>query len=174
LFRDVANITMDTNGVETVQVNALGGADTVTVGDLTGTDVTSVETDLAATGGGGDGAADQVIVNGTNGADAIVATGADGAVRVSGLPAVVTITGAEPALDTLAINALDGDDVVDASRLAANALKLVIDGGDGADVLLGGAGDDVLRGGAGDDILEGGPGIDTLDGGTGNNVLIQD
>ena len=173
LFRDVANITMDTSGVETVQVNALGGADTVTVGDLTGTDVTSVETDLAATGGGGDGAADEVIVNGTNGADAIVATGADGAVRVSGLPAVVRITGSEPALDTLAIDARGGDDVVDASRLAANAIKLVVDGGEGDDVLLGGAGDDVLSGGAGDDILNGGPGNDTLDGGPGNNVLIQ-
>ena len=48
LFRDVANITMDTNGVETVQVNALGGADAITVNDLTGTDVTSVKTDLAS------------------------------------------------------------------------------------------------------------------------------
>ena len=168
-FRNVANITMDTNGVETVQVNALGGADTVTVGDLTGTDVTRVETDLGA----GDGSADEVIVNGTESADVIGATGADGAARVSGLPAVVTITGAEPALDTLAINARGGDDVVDATRLAANAIKLAIDGGDGDDVLLGGSGDDVLLGGAGDDILNGGPGIDTLDGGPGNNVLIQ-
>ena len=32
--------TMDTNGVEIRQVNALGGADTVTVGDLAGTSVT--------------------------------------------------------------------------------------------------------------------------------------
>ena len=38
-FRDVGNITMDTNEVETVDFNALGGADTVTVNDLTGTDV---------------------------------------------------------------------------------------------------------------------------------------
>src|SRR6202040_510459 len=37
-FRDVANITMDLNGVENIQVNALGGADTITVNDLTGTD----------------------------------------------------------------------------------------------------------------------------------------
>src|SRR6266700_102429 len=38
-FRDVANITMDTAGVERVDFNALGGADSVTVNDLTGTDV---------------------------------------------------------------------------------------------------------------------------------------
>ena len=65
LFRDVASITMDTNGVEQVDVNALGGADTVTVNDLTGTDVTDVNVDLGA-GGNGDGQADQVIVNGTD------------------------------------------------------------------------------------------------------------
>ena len=37
--RDVGNITMDLNGVEHIQLNALGGADTVTVNDLTGTGV---------------------------------------------------------------------------------------------------------------------------------------
>ena len=47
--RDVGNITMDTNGVETVDFNALGGADTITVNDLTGTDVRNVNVDLAAT-----------------------------------------------------------------------------------------------------------------------------
>ena len=51
LFRDVANITMDTNGVEQVDLNALGGADTVTVNDLTGTDVDKVNVDLGAAGG---------------------------------------------------------------------------------------------------------------------------
>ena len=48
-FRDVANITMDPNDVETVAFNALGGADTINVNDLTGTDVTSVRLDLAGT-----------------------------------------------------------------------------------------------------------------------------
>src|SRR5207344_1936052 len=48
LFRNVANITMDTAGVEQVDMNALGGADTVTVNDLTGTDVDRVNVDLGA------------------------------------------------------------------------------------------------------------------------------
>ena len=39
LFRDIGTITMDLDGVENIQVNALGGADTITVNDLTGTDV---------------------------------------------------------------------------------------------------------------------------------------
>ena len=47
-FRDIANITMDTDGVERVDFNALGGADVVTVNDLTGTDVDgAVNVDLA-------------------------------------------------------------------------------------------------------------------------------
>src|SRR5256885_14887110 len=40
--RDVAAITMDTAGVETVVFNGLGGADTITVGDLTGTGLAAV------------------------------------------------------------------------------------------------------------------------------------
>ena len=39
---------MDLNGVEHIQFTALGGADTITVNDLTGTDVTQVAIDLAA------------------------------------------------------------------------------------------------------------------------------
>jgi Ca2+-binding RTX toxin-like protein len=85
----------------------------------------------------------------------------------------VTVTGAEPANDALTINALDGNDHVDASALAASAGKLTIDGGNGDDVLIGGGGDDVLTGSAGDDLLIGGPGQDSLDGGTGNNILVQ-
>ena len=174
-FRDVANITMDTAGVENVDFNALGGADLVTVHNLTGTDVKRVNIDESnpAGSGSGDGQPDQVIVEGTNGDDAITAVGSNGATRVGGLAAAVTITGAEPANDTLTINALDGNDHVDASKLAASAGKLTIDGGNGNDVLIGGEGDDVLSGGAGDDLLIGGPGQDTLDGGTGNNTLIQ-
>ena len=72
LFRDVGNVTMDVNGVEQVNVDALGGADTITVNDLTGTGVTDVNLDLAGTPGSGigDGQADTVIVNGTAGNDA--------------------------------------------------------------------------------------------------------
>ncbi len=175
-FRDVATITMDTNDVETVDFNALGGADTVTVNDLTGTDVTSVNTDLAGTPGGttGDNQPDSVIVKGTNGNDAILAAGSNGATSVAGLAATVNVTHAEPALDTLTIDALAGDDVVVASALQANAIKLAADGGAGDDVLIGGAGNDSLSGGDGNDTLIGGPGVDILDGGAGNNTVIQD
>ena len=47
-FRDVANITMDTNGVENVNLNTLGGADNITFNDLSATSVTHVNLDLGA------------------------------------------------------------------------------------------------------------------------------
>ena len=52
----------DVNGVEQVNVVALGGADTLTVNDLSGTNVAQVKLDLAGTlgGGTGDGQADTV------------------------------------------------------------------------------------------------------------------
>src|SRR4051812_13352913 len=70
LTRNIGNIVMDTNDVEQVNIVALGGADTITVGNLSSTDVTQVNIDLSATPGSGvgDGAADTVIVNGTNAA----------------------------------------------------------------------------------------------------------
>jgi hypothetical protein len=70
-FRDVASITMDVDGTERVSFNALGGADTITVGDLSGTAVTQVSLSLAAALGGaaGDTQADSVSVNGTAGDD---------------------------------------------------------------------------------------------------------
>jgi Ca2+-binding RTX toxin-like protein len=172
-FRTQGNITMDTAGVERVDFNALGGADTVTVNDLTGTDVTRVNVDLASPTGSGDGQADSVIVNATNNNDTIAAAGSNGTARVVGLPATVNVTNAEPANDTLTINALGGNDVVVAPALAASAIKLALDGGDGNDVLIGGRGNDTLLGGAGNDILIGGPGQDSLDGGPGNNILNQ-
>ena len=46
--RDIANIVMDLDDVETINANALGGADTLTVNDLSGTDLTRVDADLGA------------------------------------------------------------------------------------------------------------------------------
>jgi Ca2+-binding RTX toxin-like protein len=171
--RDVANIVMDLDDVETILAKALGGTDTVTVGDLSGTDVTTVAPDLAGTGGTDDIAADNVVVSGTNGDDVLMAVGSGTSAQVIGAPALVDITGARAANDRLTINALGGDDVVDASGLAAGAIGLTANGGDDDDVLIGGDGNDVLSGGAGDDVLIGGPGIDTLDGAPGDDVVIQ-
>ncbi|HEX5064749.1 MAG TPA: calcium-binding protein [Myxococcota bacterium] len=173
-FRNVASVVMDMNDVEVIDFRALGGADTITVDDLSGTDMTRVALALAATGGGGDGAADTIVANATSGDDVAVVVGDASGVSVLGLAAQIDITGAEAASDRLVVDALAGDDVVEASGLQASGILLTANGGDGDDVLIGGAGNDTLLGGAGDDVLLGGPGLDVLDGGAGSNVVIQD
>ena len=175
-FRTQGNITMDTAGVETVDFNALGGADTVTVNDLTATEVKIVNTDLAGTLGGntGDRQIDSVVVNATNGNDAVEAADRGTSVAVTGLPATVNIEKTDPASDALTINGRDGDDILDAAQLAADSMVLTLDGGAGDDLLVGGDGNDTLFGRDGDDILVGGPGLDVLDGGPGLNVIEQD
>jgi Ca2+-binding RTX toxin-like protein len=174
-FRNVANITMDLNDVEQIDLNALGGADNFVVNDLSGTDLSEIATDLAAVPGTGTGdtQADIVTVNGTNGDDIAVVAGQGSNLEVVGLATHITVSGAESALDRITISALDGSDVVDASGIAAGSMALSIDGGVGDDVLIGGDGNDTISGGEGDDVLLGGPGFDTLDGGPGDDVLID-
>ena len=174
-FRTQGTITMDTAGIETVDFNALGGADTATVNNLAGTDVKTVNADLAAALGGttGDGATDQVIVNGSNGNDAVVVAARTTSVAVTGLVSTVNIQNIDPASDALTIKGLAGNDTLDATQLTADSVVLTLDGGAGDDFLFGGAGNDTLLGGDGDDTLVGGPGQDVLDGGPGLNVLEQ-
>src|SRR5262245_54281816 len=171
LTRDVGNVTMDLNGVEHIEVNARGSADTVTVNDLTGTGVNQVAIDLGAQPGspGGDGAADTIVLNATNGNDAITIVNNNGIVTVSGLPEAVTISNFE-ANDRIVINGLGGDDVITASGLTGMLFNA--NGGDGDDVLIGSPGNDILAGGNGDDVLIGGGGQDVLDGGPGSNTVI--
>src|SRR5687768_10478565 len=87
--RNVANIVMDLDDVEVIDLNTLGGTDTTIVNDLSGTDLVEVNVNQAGTLGGtaGDAAADVVIVNGTNGNDIIDVFGAGTAVSVLGLHA---------------------------------------------------------------------------------------
>ena len=175
LTRNLGSIVMDLDDIERVDVLALGGADTLTVHNLLGTDVATVNLLLASTIGGalGDAQIDNVIVNATAGEDAINIAGNASGTTVSGLAAVINIFTAEPASDRLTVNCLAGDDVVEATSLTAAGIALTADGGEDGDVLLGGDGVDTLLGGGGDDTLIGGPGADILDGGTGDNVVIQ-
>jgi Ca2+-binding RTX toxin-like protein len=168
LSRDIASITMDLDNVETVDVNAKAGADTITVNDLSNTDVNKVNIDL----GGADNASDTVVINATNGDDAITITNNNGVVTVSGLATEVTISNFEANNDRIVINGLGGDDVITASGLGT-AMLFTANGGDGDDVLIGSAGNDTLSGGAGDDVLIGSGGQDILDGGPGNNTILQ-
>ena len=162
---------MDMNDVETLNFRALGGADTITVNDMSGTDVTRVGIDLGGANGGGDGAADTIIINATSGDDVVLVTGANGTISILGLSAEIDIFNFE-ANDRIIINGLGGDDVIEGSALLGG-LSFTANGGDGDDVLIGGDGADSLNDGAGDDVLIGGLGLDILNGGLGNNILIQ-
>jgi Ca2+-binding RTX toxin-like protein len=170
--RDVANIVMDLAGVESIVANTLGGADLLTVDDLSGTATTSVLDNEAGPGGVDDGAADNVVANATAGDDIASVVGSGTQAQVSGLAARVAVAGAGVG-DRLTVSTGAGDDVLDGSTMTSGPLTMVLDAGDGADVLLGGPGADILLGGAGDDVLIGGGGPDVLDGGTGSNVVIN-
>ena len=163
--RNIANITMDLNDVERIDLRTLGGTDNVVVNDLSATDVGEVVVDL-----GGDAQLDTVTANATNTADAIVVSSASGTVSVNGLAAITTVENAD-ASDVLRVNGLAGDDIISASTLAAGTISLAASGGDGNDFVTGSLGGDQLFGDAGDDVLLGSGGADVLFGGAGNDVL---
>lgn len=134
----------------------------------------------------------------------VLGTDADDRIRILGTPSSgVTVGGLSATLlasgvGTVVADGSGGNDVVDASQLAAGTVRSVSIQGDGTsdhpgnDTLIGSAGNDVIRGGAGNDRIEGrdgndmlfgddlvpgddqifgGEGNDTLDGGGGHDVL---
>jgi hypothetical protein len=122
------NIVMDLDDVEAIDVRPLGGTDSVTVNDTTGTDLTRVDVDLAAAPGGatGDGLADTVTVKGTAGDDTIAANASGAAVQVSGLAAVVRITHADTVSDALVIDSLAGVDNVAVDPALAGLIQVAV------------------------------------------------
>jgi Ca2+-binding RTX toxin-like protein len=186
-FRNVANITMDVDDTERVDLRALGGIDSTVVNDLSTTDVKNIALDLAS-----DGAVDTTTINGTAGNDTIAMAPNAGAVDVTGLAAAVKIERSEAANDVLNVNGLDGNDTISGAVGLAALIKLgieggagkdTINGGDGAETLLGGDGDDAIDGnggadvgllGAGDDSFtwDPGDGSDVVEGEAGNDTLV--
>ena len=161
LLRSVDNVTLDLNDVEAIELLAQGGRDTVDVGDLSGTEVTEVVLELAASAGGGDGQPDTVSVDGTASADAVSVVRSGGEIRVDGLPASVRVADPESS-DQLVVDTLGGGDTIEASTAGVDAIELVLDGGSGEDTILGSGGDDLFKGGDGDDIVLMNAGDDTF------------
>src|SRR5215211_6287843 len=155
-FRNVANITMDVDDTERVDLRALGGIDNTVVNDLSATDVKNIVLDLAS-----DGAVDTTTVNGTAGNDTISIAPNAGAVDVTGLAAAVKIVRSEAANDLLNVNGLDGNDTISGAVGLAALIQLRIDGGAGNDTINGGDGAEVLSGGDGNDAIDGNRGDDT-------------
>ena len=153
LFRDVANVTQDMNGIESLALNTLGGADNVRVGDLTGTELKHANVDLSATGGSGDEQPDTVTANGTDDPDtAHVGSDPAGDVVVSGLATELRVSGGEPATgispgDTVQVDTLDGDDTITNGIGVSGPAGIGIDGGEGSDTVAysGTQGDDTIE-----------------------------
>jgi Ca2+-binding RTX toxin-like protein len=127
--RNVANIVMDVAGTELIDTEMLGGVDLATVHDLTGTGVTRAFFDMEAAIGGnaGDGAADEVIVEGTAAADNVSVQANAGAVDLTGLAAAVRIEHSEAANDLLRIKTLAGNDDVAIGGGVAALIQTALD-----------------------------------------------
>ena len=125
LTRDVAAIRMDTGDVERFDVMPAGGADTMVVDDMSGTDTEVVSWELAPVRGttASDGAKDSVLVNGSNGSDAITVTAGGQQVRVAGLAAVVEVTRADKPLDTLHVDTRLGNDSIFVAPQVHNLMR---------------------------------------------------
>lgn len=173
--RNLGNIVMDTDDVEHVDVNALGGSDFVEVDDLSMTDVTSIDVDEGAALGTStpDGIIDSVFVDGTDGADDMSVDGSAGAATISGLVTTVTLADADT-FDRLLVSSRAGNDVVDASAFGAGSPHLSVLGGDGDDDVFGGIGSDTILAGSGRDLVDGNQGNDTGQLDSGNDVFVWD
>jgi Ca2+-binding RTX toxin-like protein len=126
--RNLGGIVMDLDDIEALDVNALGGTDSVTINDLAGTGLADVNVDLANSAGSdfSDGDADTVRVEGTAGIDSIAATVNGGAVDVTGLAASVRIAHADPALDGLTIDSLAGADDVSVAAAVNGLIQVTV------------------------------------------------
>jgi Ca2+-binding RTX toxin-like protein len=194
LTRDVALVTMDFAGIETANVRTLGGSDTVTAGNLTGTELHTVNADLNAFDGGADGSPDTVIATGTDGDDnAILGSTATDA-TVTGLGSQVHVTTAEPALDNLTVDGGAGSDTatykgtaaadsIGIARNVGNTVAAFVPNGMPVNttvenlVVQGLGGNDTITGQNGIGTLtqltiDGGSGDDTVRGGDGNDTLL--
>ena len=172
LASDAGGVTTTMHDVETVNFQAQNGSDTITVNDMTGSGVNQINLDLSARPEGDASQHDTIVINGTSGADTISMSIVGDTLTIDGLASKIVIEHYNPN-DVLEIHGLGGDDVISAVSLNNSGPKLLIDGGDGNDVLIGSAGDDTILGGAGDDVLVPVGGHDVLDGGPGNNVIFE-
>ena len=180
-LRSVGGIDMDLAEVEQVTLNASGGADRVTINDLSSTAVRAINANL-----GLDAAADAITVFGRSVDDNLtISQSAVTSLAIAGLAYGIFVDTGEPT-DTLTIAANAGDDQVTAAPGSEAVMTITLSGGqgndqltgnvrsmfgeDGDDLLVGGAGDQTFDGGTGDDTFVGNGGSDNVGGGAGNSV----
>ncbi|MEL6896597.1 MAG: hypothetical protein AAFP90_10875, partial [Planctomycetota bacterium] len=169
-------VFLNIGDVESVQIDALGGADNIVINNQVDTmsaagNMISTGTDLGSTTVqsvevlAGDGN-DNIEVHGTAGDDTIDAALQGAAVTVEGLPVLVSVNAPMPA-DTLFMHGQSGDDTISAAPGLGATIGLVMAGDSGDDILsgdgtmLGDDGDDTFIAGIGNNVAIGGSGDDT-------------
>lgn len=177
---------VDLDNVETIGVNATGAA-VISVGELSATEVRTVNVNLAGVDGLADNQADTVIVAGRIGGDTFTTTAGPGGTSVAVINASTNQTtniSALDASDTLVFNLGDGTDrFVGFSSVA----HVIVNGGGGDDVIFGAVNEtlngeagndrivantgDLVDGGAGNDSITGNVGAQTLGGGDGHDTI---
>lgn len=164
--------------VETIFIAPWDGQDTVTVGDLSGTSVNTVQITLQAFSSAFDQTLDVVTINGSGSDDTFVVQNDVGAPNGDAMN--IFLVNADGTrfyhLDTL-----DSTDQVvlqlgngnDSLQIQSNPAygRLNIDGGAGADTLSGWTGSETLQGGGGNDVLLENGGADSLSGGAGSDLI---
>ena len=162
LTRDVGNIVIDVEGVETLELNTLGGNNTVTVGDLTG--VANLTSVVAVLGDSDDSVDASAQANPAVSLTVFASLGNDTLIGGAGADELHGEEGND------SISGLGGVDTID-----GGAGDDSINGGPGNETLVGGPGDDtfVWNPGDGSDTLVGGAGRDTMffNGSAGNEVF---
>lgn len=138
-----------------------GGADTVSA---------AAGDDLVVLGEGDARAAFGTIVDGGEGEDTLDGSATTANLRIFsplvahyGIPGIV-------ATNFEIIRGGAGDDLI---ALPGETAPLLIDAGEGNDLVLGGWGDDVIDGGSGNDLLSGGIGTDLVQGGAGDDHFVE-
>ena len=137
-------------------------------------DISRLDAGIGVKFDGGEGV-DTLVTDGTSGDDSIALFGSRGQ---GGLPdgfdvSINTLTSHADLIgvETISVDAGDGDDNVDGRGLVSNS-TLVVEGGRGADTITGSTGADTLDGGAGDDRIDGGVAADLMRGGAGADTLV--
>ena len=122
--RNLGGIVMDLHDTERIDLQALGGADTLTVDPIAAGALQQINTDL-----GTDGAVDAVTVNGTAAADTFGIAAGAGSVSVSRAGSTtVRISGADDAFgsptDTLTVAGLGGADTFNVGQGVTDLIQL--------------------------------------------------
>jgi len=129
-LRDVGSVRMDIKDLEIFNLNALGGTDNITVGNLEGTGIRHANIDLSDGHGSPDGASDAVTVDGTDRGDRVSVNARDGQVHVSGLSPKTRITGSDTH-DHLQVDTGGGNDKVSVDPNVSALIGVGVDLGSG-------------------------------------------